>query len=255
VLPTSYWFGICLIYLGLFILFFEVCFEGWFLNYHKLRYAALCVIILAGVEFSVTYVFFGAPLQIVASASDVSYSDGTLVDGISWQSGLSELRLSISDETAIDYRAVELSVRTDRLINQIVCIGPCPTCTAGYPMRPMEDSSLTPITGPGGQPTGPALPVRIAGVSAFTIRCDRLQHHTRLTFLASTFVPDKPIVVDDENTVHHVYSIMGVVPPGESRKAERVDIAGSYIVRGRVFRTKLRDALNEQEPLNGRNAP
>lgn len=254
IMPINYWLGISLLCIGMCLLFVEVYFERWFLNYSKLRYAALCAIAVAGVELSLIYVFFGAPIKIVAFASDVGYSRGALVDGIIWQPGLSELRLYILNETDIDYNTLEVSVRLDRLIEQIVCIGACPTCTIGVPIGPIDNSSLVPITGPGGRPDGPALPVRISGVSAFTVRCDRLQHHTRIKLLATTFVSSEPIVLDNKNTIHHEYSIMGVRPPREPRKAEYVDIRGSYVVRGKVFRIEVRDALKQQEPSNSRKA-
>jgi hypothetical protein len=242
-MPDNYWFGITLVYLGMSGLFLEAYFEKWFLDRPLLRCATLCAIILAISVFSWIYVFFAAPLEVSVSTSDTGYSDGTVVDGIPWRAGLSELRISLRNDTGRDYSNVELLVNADRMIWRTVCVGGCPTCVIGYPSGPIENASLRPVNGPGGKPTGAALPVRKSGSSVFTVRCDRLQHHTQVNLLAATFIPEKPIVLDDKGTVRSEYSVMGATPPREPKKAERVNLRWTYSVRGRAFRKDLRDAL------------
>jgi len=246
-IPSGYWLGISLAYFGLLMCFLEVCFEPWILKHPKwVRGIAMAIVIFVATIFSIKCVFISTPIEIVAIASDGNYKEGTIIDGSRWQAGLSELRVFVANNTDLDYDRVEVVVRPDRLVRGVVPVGQYPGCTIGYPRAPVDASSLTQVTGPGGEPIGHTIPVNISAVSTFTIRCDRLQHHTRVQFLAATSAPDKPL---PEGKDTFIYSVPGGSSHGPRKKVEHVFLGATYRANGRSLKLEVQDALRQQVRL------
>ena len=92
------------------------------------------------------------------------------------------------------------------------------------------------------------MPVSVSGVNTFTIRYDRIPHHTQIRVLAATVVPEKPIPMDNNETVHHEYAVAGQIPSGRQRsKAEHVRVAAIYTARGKSFSVEIPEAIKRQE--------
>jgi len=207
----------------------------------SLAVIAACCLYVAALWFFLPDFFTAKPLGLTVTAQDGNYTDGTLIDGIRWQPGLSALRVFIDNQTDLEYDKLEVKIQTDRLVKEIVQVGAFPGCMTGYPTPPIDSGAeLTEVTGPGGDPIGATLPVRVWAVSSFAIRCNQIQRHMRVQFLAATVVPQEPVPTGRDVTV---YSVPGMIPKGPRKRAEHAHITATYYVKGRLHKVEIANGL------------
>lgn len=105
-----YWWGVAIVCVGVLVLAAESLLTSWNLEY-KIAASAFCLV--AGLWLSSAVIWVRAPLAPALTASDGDYPTGSDVHGIKWESGMSDLSITISNHTTLDYEGLDITFRAD----------------------------------------------------------------------------------------------------------------------------------------------
>jgi hypothetical protein len=225
-----YWIGVVLVYLGLLALAAETVYEPLFA-----RLARHLRILCTGIPFCligaltiwVTSQKFA--LDLVSRAASGNYPDGSTVEGITWKSGMSELRVFIGNQTPEDDEDVDVLIQPDQWTRAVTQVG------AGPPISIIrgDPTFATPNLK---NPDGTDVPIeRTADTYGFRVLCSRLPSKSRIELLAATSVSRYPSDVDGI-TVHvpGLPDDEGMWPP--KRLVQLVRFKAKYRTKWRWFR-------------------
>jgi hypothetical protein len=153
VMGTQFWPGVGLLYFGLIILPIDLWYEDFFRKRPKKVRAVIGVIYLLAVIVSSAFIFRSAPFEITASSSLQQYGPGSVINGIHWDAGQSDLHFSIKNPTTLDYDGFDAEVSTDLTITALRQLRGLSICNIEDP-GPQPDFHVQRQIG--GQPVGPA---------------------------------------------------------------------------------------------------
>jgi len=116
--PFSFWPAVALFCAAICIFALDVLFiqVSWKLIWRI--FLALLIVSAGAVALKYT-VFVPAYFTIYASSKIGDYPDGTLIDGITWQRGMSELRIHIENDSDYDYGNLDVSFYPNELVRSI----------------------------------------------------------------------------------------------------------------------------------------
>ena len=115
-MPLSYVAGMLIVYAGFVLCLAECIWEPVLLTRpYQLQIALIGIVFALAVVFSITVVLVSAPLAFDSYAMRKGeYPSGTVIAGISWDSHLTDLRVSVTNPTDDDYYNVDLTAQPDK---------------------------------------------------------------------------------------------------------------------------------------------
>jgi hypothetical protein len=235
-IPIFFWFGVSCVYVGFFCLMAEAIWEPRLLQSPcQFQVVALAAVWIGAAVFTIAFVGRAEPLNIDAVANLGNYPDGSSVDGISWKPGMSELRVLIANPTDEDFEGVDLHVKPDQWVREVVQVGKAPNLS----ITTDDPSFAIPhMRGPDGKD----IAITHMGASyGFRIICDKLPRKSRIEILAATGVPAYPGI--DGVRVR----VADIPESGSDWPARRLNktvmFAGTYHARFKEFRVSRFDTL------------
>lgn len=138
--------------------------------------AAMPVLMIGGLLW---YTLVPAPLEVLMAIPNGTYKDGTEVSGIRWKPEFSPLNVMVQNETGLDYRDVDILVRTNLKIaaagianglNHCVASATLPQLQFAYPEISYRDKDGKMI----------AIPLDQLTSSYFRVQCDRIAARSRV---------------------------------------------------------------------------
>lgn len=115
-----FYFGVILTYIGGIICITEIWFDQWLRKRFKIyRVGGVLLILILLLIFTVKVVYLNAPLETYASIYLPEHAKGTIVGGITWREGFTDLRVSLVNSTDTDYSSVDLVIEPNEPIVSI----------------------------------------------------------------------------------------------------------------------------------------
>jgi hypothetical protein len=168
----------------------------------KFRFASCPVLLAATIWFTIAVPFAKAPLGMAAYVRPSDYSNGTKVEGISWDSHFTDLRIGITNATEDDYRDVDISIRPDGWTHEAAFLRGgvgCQLSRAGGNALRLTTASKSGKLTVTARRTGDVLEnyddsgnvyATVASESGYRLICGRIpSHDTILMFFALVTVP------------------------------------------------------------------
>jgi hypothetical protein len=116
-IPTSYWLGAAVVYVGLALTFAEILLDPAFLRLpYQLKKVFLGIVLCVAALFTLKFVAVAAPLEVIADLAIGQYPTGTVVDGIQWDSQCTEVKVIVWNRSDSDYEAFDAFLQPDKPI-------------------------------------------------------------------------------------------------------------------------------------------
>jgi len=112
--PDTFWIGFWIAVLTGAILLCDWLWLSRQLSILLRAAGSLCVLILLALTFWLA--FRPVPLRVLTITTAENYAPGTVLHGIKWDPGFSEIDLTIANDTSLEYRNVDAYFRTDLTI-------------------------------------------------------------------------------------------------------------------------------------------
>lgn len=210
------------------------------------RYIGSVAIIGFAIWFTLSVVFHQAPLHFSATSYSDEHADGVVSDGITWNSRMAELRITIENPSNEEYHGVDVVLSPDDWVAQVVQQTSIPSCLIG-----VSDPGNGNLRATSKMPDGSTLsyPMKeIATRAGFRVHCENFPGHSRVVLFVST-LHSVPGQVDSDRAGEYMVSKDGNhwttsaeelahrwAPP---RRVESVSVTASYSGRmGKEFTFK-----------------
>jgi hypothetical protein len=110
-----FWPAVLIVYFGCFILYLETIFEPWLLRRSTgLQCSLIPIPLCIAAWFTLTVVVRNAPLELYSFAlRNANHADGESIEGITWNSHFTDLRVAFTNETNEDYRDLDIAIQPD----------------------------------------------------------------------------------------------------------------------------------------------
>lgn len=105
-----FWLSNVLVDGGLVLLAVDLCLEPALAIHRRFRATGIAAILLAIAAFSYNVTFARAPVELGSYMIPGEYPDGTKIGGITWRSGLRDLRVTFRNPTDDDYQDLDLII-------------------------------------------------------------------------------------------------------------------------------------------------
>ena len=209
-MPTYYWFGITIAYLGFILALAEVIFEPLLLvRPFQIQIGLLGIVLLFCTIFTLIFVIIEAPLDVsVMDFGPGAVDENGRIGDVLWKSEYHDVRVLIANKTDDDYTNASIWVRTDLNIAHVGRLG---KCLDGY-VEPAIKLGPAIVRGPNGeivnQTTGEG-PVHIAvpGMPGYSnvsfgsyspiwkMHCEKIKSHEAVEFVVAVVHLDKQYFV------------------------------------------------------------
>jgi hypothetical protein len=127
-MTVNFSLSVSLVYFGLITLLISLYFEH-FGSYRWTKWILAGCVLVVGVYFSSVVTFRRAPIDVTANTISSKFPLGTVIGGIEWQPEFAYLRVSINNETDLDFENVDLVLEADVSIVAIGKISDSPEVT------------------------------------------------------------------------------------------------------------------------------
>jgi len=207
---------LCLfVYFLALLLFYEIwVVEKWFVVSRTRQLTGSLVVAVLVVWFSCAIVLVSSPLKLAAVLAQAEYLPGSVVGGIKWQPGVSDLRLFVENPSDEDYESVDLMFEFG--LPLIVGIS-YPGALNGVEL--IGDVTAEQIDGGGVSMRRPELTIESQGqkVSVPTIQLATSQYRCRMVRLPKKSAAEVVIAVAqiDQKRTQNIASIMPMSKPEE----------------------------------------
>src|SRR6266853_4061317 len=114
-IPASFWWGVCLVYLGIVVGLAEAMWDPWLLK----KRGAIQVPIIGSVFafatfFTISVVLANAPIAIVVYlGGSENYAPGTQIGGIEWNPKFTDVRVALNEPSMDDYQSLNIVISPD----------------------------------------------------------------------------------------------------------------------------------------------
>jgi hypothetical protein len=222
--PTKlYWIGVGMFLGGMLCLAIGAALEDWKIGW---RLFACILWIALGVTISLAVVFVPAPLGIAANSYSGDYADKSDVYGITWEKGMSELRVVLINPTDNNYDDLDFNIVPDvetRKAMQITSVPNVSIMLGGESDGPIIADAHFLINGV--EQPQPAY----SSKNGFRTLCPRLPKHSKMEIVAALVNPIQ--IPHAQNSVTSILRSGNTEDfAGPKKVATRASIKGDYFV-------------------------
>lgn len=233
-----YWVGVGLFFGGMLFVALGVLWEDWKLGWRLLVclfWSALTVLV------AVAVVFVPAPLSIAANSGWGAYADKSDVYGISWERGMSELRVTLLNQTDNNYDDLDFNMVPDVETRKVVQVTSVPNVTlmvggdTGASGEIISDSHLLVNGVEQPQPT-------YSSRDGFRLLCSRFPKHSKMELIVALV---NPVQIPGSSSPNKVTSVLRSGDPedfaGPKKVATKMSIRGDYFVMNHPHKIDIRE--------------